>query len=82
MSADAAPASPSAPADPAVQDRIKHVFVLMLENRSFDHLFALSGIADITADAAAGARSASAAQAWREASLTLLADDGWLMCDA
>jgi len=25
------------------------VFVLMLENRSFDHLFALSGIANITA---------------------------------
>jgi len=49
MSADAAPASPSTPAAPAVQDRIKHVFVLMLENRSFDHLFALSGIAGITA---------------------------------
>ncbi len=44
MSADAAPASSSAPAAPAVQDRIQHVFVLMLENRSFDHLFALSGI--------------------------------------
>ncbi|WP_269501155.1 alkaline phosphatase family protein [Burkholderia sp. IMCC1007] len=49
MSADAAPASSSAPAAPAVQDRIRHVFVLMLENRSFDHLFALSGIDGITA---------------------------------
>lgn len=29
--------------------KIQHVFVLMLENRSFDHLFALSGIADVTA---------------------------------
>jgi len=28
---------------------IEHVFVLMLENRSFDHFFALSGIAGITA---------------------------------
>ncbi|MDN3644659.1 alkaline phosphatase family protein [Pontixanthobacter aestiaquae] len=28
---------------------IEHVFVLMLENRSFDHLFALSGIPGITA---------------------------------
>ncbi|WP_322075751.1 alkaline phosphatase family protein [Burkholderia cepacia] len=43
MSADAAPASPS------VQDRIRHVFVLMLENRSFDHLFALSGYPGIVA---------------------------------
>jgi phospholipase C len=29
--------------------KIQHVFVLMLENRSFDHMFALSGIANITA---------------------------------
>ncbi|MFC0400925.1 alkaline phosphatase family protein [Paraburkholderia rhizosphaerae] len=29
--------------------RIQHVFVLMLENRSFDHLFALSGIPGIVA---------------------------------
>jgi phospholipase C len=28
---------------------IKHVFVLMLENRSFDHLFAFSGRSDISA---------------------------------
>ena len=28
---------------------IEHVFVLMLENRSFDHFFALSGIEGITA---------------------------------
>jgi phospholipase C len=28
---------------------IQHVFVLMLENRSFDHLFALSGIPEIVA---------------------------------
>ncbi|MBY4692717.1 phosphoesterase [Burkholderia latens] len=49
MSADAAPASSSVPSAPPVHDRIKHVFVLMLENRSFDHLFALSGIANITA---------------------------------
>ncbi|KVU67253.1 alkaline phosphatase family protein [Burkholderia ubonensis] len=43
MSADAAAASTS------VQPPIQHVFVLMLENRSFDHLFALSGIAGIVA---------------------------------
>ncbi|WP_233850189.1 alkaline phosphatase family protein [Paraburkholderia sp. HD33-4] len=33
---------------------IQHVFVLMLENRSFDHLFALSGIPGITAATASG----------------------------
>jgi phospholipase C len=33
---------------------IQHVFVLMLENRSFDHLFALSGIPGITAATATG----------------------------
>ena len=33
----------------AGQYNIQHVFVLMLENRSFDHLFALSGISGITA---------------------------------
>ncbi|KWA22261.1 alkaline phosphatase family protein [Burkholderia territorii] len=49
MSADATPAAPAVPAVASVQDRIRHVFVLMLENRSFDHLFALSGIAGITA---------------------------------
>ncbi len=32
-----------------VGERIKHLFVLMLENRSFDHLFALSGIPGIVA---------------------------------
>ena len=31
----------------ACQTKIRNVFVLMLENRSFDHLFAYSGIADI-----------------------------------
>ncbi|KWN16145.1 phosphoesterase [Burkholderia territorii] len=49
MSADATPAAPTVPGVASVQDRIRHVFVLMLENRSFDHLFALSGIAGITA---------------------------------
>ncbi|KVL50325.1 alkaline phosphatase family protein [Burkholderia territorii] len=49
MSADATPAAPAVSAVASVQDRIRHVFVLMLENRSFDHLFALSGIAGITA---------------------------------
>lgn len=34
---------------PPVENRIQHVFVLMLENRSFDHLFALSGMPGITA---------------------------------
>ena len=34
---------------PGHNNRIKHVFVLMLENRSFDHFFALSGIPGITA---------------------------------
>lgn len=33
----------------AGQANIQHIFVLMLENRSFDHLFALSGISGITA---------------------------------
>ena len=33
----------------AAQQQIKHVFVLMLENRSFDHMFALSGIPGIVA---------------------------------
>ena len=32
---------------PPVENPIQHVFVLMLENRSFDHLFALSGIPGI-----------------------------------
>lgn len=32
-----------------VENRIQHVFVLMLENRSFDHLFALSDIPGIAA---------------------------------
>lgn len=37
-------------ADPtAASTPIQHVFVLMLENRSFDHLFALSGIPGIVA---------------------------------
>lgn len=43
MSVDAAVALPPG------QARIQHVFVLMLENRSFDHLFALSGIPGILA---------------------------------
>jgi phospholipase C len=38
---------------PEIAAPIKHVFVLMLENRSFDHLFALSGIAGINAATAA-----------------------------
>ncbi|EDZ98853.1 hypothetical protein BH160DRAFT_5850 [Burkholderia sp. H160] len=36
---------------------IQHVFVLMLENRSFDHLFALSGIPGIAAATAAESRN-------------------------
>jgi phospholipase C len=43
MNAAAITASPQAPSP------IRHVFVLMLENRSFDHLFALSGIPGIVA---------------------------------
>jgi phospholipase C len=43
MNAAAITASPPAPSP------IQHVFVLMLENRSFDHLFALSGIPGIVA---------------------------------
>ena len=43
MSTDATTASTPAAAG------IQHLFVLMLENRSFDHLFALSGIAGIDA---------------------------------
>jgi phospholipase C len=33
----------------APRTRISHVFVLMLENRSFDHMFAMSGIQGISA---------------------------------
>ena len=33
----------------APRDRVTHVFVVMLENRSFDHMFAMSGIAGIEA---------------------------------
>ena len=36
-------------AENGLNEIIQHVFVLMLENRSFDHLFALSGIPGITA---------------------------------
>ena len=36
-----------------LQSRIQHVFVLMLENRSFDHLFACSGIPGIVCASAA-----------------------------
>lgn len=43
MNADATTASSQA------SSNIQHVFVLMLENRSFDHLFALSGIPGIVA---------------------------------
>ncbi|RDU96174.1 alkaline phosphatase family protein [Trinickia dinghuensis] len=42
MDANAAAAS-------SLENIIQHVFVLMLENRSFDHLFALSGIPGIVA---------------------------------
>lgn len=42
-------AAQTATASSSNQSRIQHVFVLMLENRSFDHLFALSGISGITA---------------------------------
>ncbi len=38
--------------DHRVKDRIKHVFVLMLENRSFDHLLGFAGLAGT--DAATG----------------------------
>jgi len=33
----------------APRDRVTHVFVVMLENRSFDHMFAMSGIPGIEA---------------------------------
>jgi phospholipase C len=42
---------------PGLGQIIQHVFVLMLENRSFDHLFALSGIPGIAAATAAGNRN-------------------------
>jgi len=32
----------------AIQDRVKHVFVLMLENRSYDHVFGYSSVGDLT----------------------------------
>lgn len=47
-------AAGAAPPDPPWR-AIKHVFVLMLENRSFDHMFGLSGLSGI--DAATGAQS-------------------------
>jgi phospholipase C len=39
----------TAAVSPPIENRVQHVFVLMLENRSFDHLFALSDIPGITA---------------------------------
>ncbi|MDQ7977926.1 alkaline phosphatase family protein [Paraburkholderia sp. SARCC-3016] len=51
MSADATRASAPAPSP------IQHIFVLMLENRSFDHLFALSGIPGIVAATSANANT-------------------------
>src|SRR4051812_34469238 len=44
-------------ADTAALNAIQHVFVLMLENRSFDHMFALSGINGIHAATAADTNS-------------------------
>jgi len=38
-----------------VPDKIRHVFVLMLENRAFDHMLGCSGIAGI--DAVSGTRT-------------------------
>lgn len=43
------------PAASGLDQIVQHVFVLMLENRSFDHLFALSGIAGIVAASGANA---------------------------
>jgi phospholipase C len=51
MSDDAAHASSPAPSP------IQHIFVLMLENRSFDHLFALSGIPGIVAATSANSNT-------------------------
>ncbi|HUA79872.1 MAG TPA: alkaline phosphatase family protein [Dyella sp.] len=45
----------------AVSGPIQHVFVLMLENRSFDHLFALSGIPGIVAATSANTNKVGAA---------------------
>lgn len=44
-------------AENGLNEIIQHVFVLMLENRSFDHLFALSGIPGITAATPANTNS-------------------------
>ncbi len=41
----------------AIRANIRHVFVLMLENRSFDHMFALSGIPGVAAATSANANS-------------------------
>ncbi len=41
----------------AIRANIQHVFVLMLENRSFDHMFALSGITGINAATSANSNS-------------------------
>jgi phospholipase C len=34
----------------SVQDRIEHVFVLMLENRSYDHIFGFPNVGDLAGD--------------------------------
>jgi phospholipase C len=36
----------------SIQDRIKHVFVLMLENRSYDHVFGFSDVGDFAGNEA------------------------------
>ena len=41
----------------AIRANIRHVFVLMLENRSFDHMFALSGIPGVAAATSENANS-------------------------
>src|SRR5262249_36529308 len=41
---------------PAMLDRVKTVFVLMLENRSFDHLFGFSDLTGVDAETGAATR--------------------------
>ncbi|OAJ56801.1 phosphoesterase [Paraburkholderia ginsengiterrae] len=50
-------ANANAAAATGLNEIIQHVFVLMLENRSFDHLFALSGIPGIVAATPANANT-------------------------
>jgi phospholipase C len=58
--ANSAPGVPDGAQLDAIRSRIQHVFVLMLENRSFDHMFAFSGIPGINAATSADCNTCGA----------------------